>query len=330
MLYLLFFFVLDHSSHIGLWNNGQALLRTLLDLYTEAAKDDKEGFHKWLEATAVDVATHLSKQGAGAAGSEDQDDAGAWLCQSMAIRFVMLETKATGPHAVAAEFRTLLSKQVLLRVCFQPDSSTNMEQELESILSSLQLPLEVQKSTRWQALGTSRMALGKLEKLVAHANNLGPNDSPKCLAVLEAAYFSLQAAMTLFDEQHFLDLKDDDADSDQLDAQAKKKPGRIEKEAIFAIFEQFEAQTQTISSLTRRDAMNNPYFRRINYLCVACIRVYFRHQKAKFQSRRRPKSIGGRASLDSWVTSKKPDRQSLQSETAGFLSSQDDSILGSP
>jgi hypothetical protein len=302
-------------------------------LYTEAAKDDKEGFQKWLEVTAVGVASYLSKQGAGAAGSEDQDDTGAWLCQSMAIRFVMLETKTTGPHAVAAEFRMLLSKQVLSRVCcFQQDSSSSkMEQEIESILSSLQLPQEVQKSTRWQALGTSRVALDTLEKLVADAINLGPNDSPKCLAVLEASYFSLQAAMTLFDAQHFLDLKDDDSDLDQLDdaAQAKKTPERIEKEAIFDIFEQFEAQTQTISSLTRRDAMNNPHFRRINYF-VTCIRVYVRLHKAMFQSRRQPKSIGGRGSLDSWVTSKKPDRQSLQDEPAGFLSSQDDSLLGSP
>jgi hypothetical protein len=328
-MYILFF-VFNPTSHIGLWNSGQTLLRTLLDLCTEAGKEDKEGFHKWLQVTAVDVATHLAKQGAGAAGLEDQDDSGAWLCQSMAIRFVTLQTKTTGPHTVAAEFRTLLSKQVLSRVCFQQDSSsTKMEQELESVLTSLQLPQAVQR-TRWQALGTSRVALGKLEKLVVDANNLGPNDSPKCLAVLEVCYFSLQAAMTLFDGQtHFLDLKDDDADLDQLEAQAKKEPEQIEKEAIFDIFEQFEAQTQTISSLTRRDAMNNPHFRRINYF-VTCIRVYARLHKTMFHSRRRPKSIGGRGSLDSWVTSKKPDRQSSQDEMACLLSSQDDSLLGSP
>jgi hypothetical protein len=76
--------------------------------------------------------------------------------------------------------------------------------------------------------------------------------------------------LTLFDAQHFLDPKDDDddADLDHLDTETKKKPERIEKEAIFEIFEQFEAQMQTISSLTRRDAMNNPHFRRINYFVI--------------------------------------------------------------
>ena len=269
-------------------------MQKLLYLVFKVTKE--EDLKTWTKGLADQVFEKFSKLGPGPAGAEDEDDTNAWLSQVLVFQLVALEDPRGQPCEVAAEFLTVLAMRFLAKCLDKADC----EQEIQSFLATFkQTNADMSSSMRWKALGTSYVSLANV---VTEDGDL-IQDSEKCLAMVESSYKCLLAAIALLSNAGLFQSKSED-DYDDLDYEETERPGTMERDALYQLFQNFESLIETIVSKSRRSAMNQPHIRRVNYM-MNTIQRYFSLHKALFHRERPVFVLQG--SLESWVSSKQKD-----------------------
>jgi hypothetical protein len=225
---------------------------------------------QWMKTTAKAVLRAISGLGPGDKGTEDKDDAKAWLCHSFTVRLFSSVDSNNELSQPSIQFKAILSMQAL-EICLGVGDMTEQVRRVLNETSNQSILGQVESSLGWLSVVATYAALLEVEM----SDEDIVRDGPRCLATVESSFAAFQAGMLLLSSSGW--------------GSAAEYGDEDQAGAISRMVGLLELKCQQLCKRVAPMA-NNPHFRRVDYNLICC------RQQYRFMKERASRLSGSRNS----------------------------------